>query len=198
MAISVMLNFRTTGDALKMYDAVVDDMGLRGGAPPKGAIYHFAARTPDGLFVSDLWETRDAFDTFARDQISPLSQKHGFSAPDIEYSDVHEMIDSGMSANGGAGIVATFAGDTDELLRSVDEVNRRINVAKSPPPGLILHAATRRPDGVRIVDHWRSRDDFERFLNGALGEALRAVGFPQPQIQFYDVYNVIDGRRVRV
>jgi hypothetical protein len=198
MAISVVLRFRREGDVMKYYDAVIDDMGLRGGGAPKGAIYHFAARSPDGLFVADTWETRDAFEQFSRDQITPLGEKHGFSAPEIEYSDVFETIDGGISSKGGTGMVATFEGNTDELCRIIDKVNERMGAAKNPPPGLVFHEATKRPNGVRIIDHWTSRADFERFLNGRLGEALQGLGAPQPRVEYYDVYNTIDGRRVRV
>jgi hypothetical protein len=197
MAISVLLRFRMTGDALKAYDMVIDDMGVRS-APPKGVIYHFAARIPDGLFVADAWDTRPAFDRFAGDQILPLAQKHGFNPPDIEYSDIYNIIDGGIASTHGTGMVAQFEGNTEELLRKYDAVNAKMGAVQTALPGLIFHQCTKRPDGIRIIDHWRSRGEFESMLNGALGEALRSAGMPQPRIDFYEIYNTLDARRARV
>jgi hypothetical protein len=183
---------------LKAYDAILNDMGVRT-APPKGAIYHIAARSPEGLFVADAWDTRPVFDRFAGEKILPLAQKHGFSPPDIEYSDIYNIIDSGMaSPHGGAAMVAQFEGNTDDLVRKYDAVNANASAVRTPPPGLIFHQCTKRPNGIRIVDHWRTRDEFESFLNGPLGDALRSVGMPQPHIDFYQVYNTLDARGARV
>jgi hypothetical protein len=43
------------------------------------------------------------------------------------------------------------------------------------PQGLIMHSAGPAEGGWYIYDVWESKKDFERFMNGDLGNALRAV-----------------------
>src|SRR5205085_5577620 len=70
MAVAVEMNFR--GATLDQYDQVIEKMGLTpGGSVPPGAISHWVAKTDDGIRVVDVWETREVFDRFAKEQIGP-------------------------------------------------------------------------------------------------------------------------------
>lgn len=200
MPISVILRFRTAENLLPMYDQVVSEMGLRDGAAPKGAIYHFAARTPEGLLTADVWETRESFEQFTHGQFFPSTQKHGLPVPEIDYGEIAHVIDGGMSSKSGLALLATFEGDADEICRLIKEVDEKTGSIKNPPAGLVYHAATKRPNGVRIVDHWCSREEFDRFISDTLAPALYLAGadtLPDPQLEFYTIHNTIDARRVR-
>ena len=70
MPVAVEMNFR--GATLDQYDQVIEKMGLTpGGSGPSGAISHWVAKTDDGIRVVDVWETREVFDRFAKEQIGP-------------------------------------------------------------------------------------------------------------------------------
>ncbi len=92
MAVAVEMNFR--GATLDQYDQVIVAMGLTpGGSTPPGAISHWVAGTDDGLRVVDVWETREAYDRFAEEQIGPATREAGFTeAPETTFYDVHNHL----------------------------------------------------------------------------------------------------------
>jgi hypothetical protein len=56
-------------------------------AGPRGT---WVTETEDGIRVTDVWQTREEFEAFAADKISPLSAEVGFPAPlEITFHDVH-------------------------------------------------------------------------------------------------------------
>ena len=56
MAIAVQLDFN--GATLDQYDQVIQKMGLQSGSTPPGALFHWVAKTPDGLRVEIALPTR--------------------------------------------------------------------------------------------------------------------------------------------
>ncbi len=95
MAVAVEMNF--PGTTLDQYDQVIAKMGLTSGGPgPAGAISHWAAKTDDGIRVVDVWESREAFDRFAQEQIGPLTREAGFAGePESRFYEVHSYLTSG-------------------------------------------------------------------------------------------------------
>jgi hypothetical protein len=92
MPVAIEMNFK--GATLDQYDKVIELMGLQPGNPaPPGAIFHWVAKTDDGIRVVDVWETREVFDRFAQEQIGPYSQQAGIeSPPETTYHDVYNTI----------------------------------------------------------------------------------------------------------
>lgn len=95
MVVAVQMDF--DGATLEQYDEVCQRMGLTPVGPgPAGAISHFATLTDSGLRVVDVWETKEQFDTFAQEQIGPLTQAVGFSGPpQMQFFDVHNYFTPG-------------------------------------------------------------------------------------------------------
>lgn len=95
MAVAVEMTF--SGGTLEQYDAVLERMGLTpGGAGPPGALFHWVTMTDDGLRVTDVWETREQYDQFAREQIGPHSQAIGLPGPPATtFYDVHSYLTPG-------------------------------------------------------------------------------------------------------
>ena len=88
MAVAIVMDFE--GGTLDQYDQVVQSMGLSPGGPtPPGALFHWVTKTDDGVRVTDVWETREAFDQFAQEQIGPKTQAVGLAEPSLAYHDVH-------------------------------------------------------------------------------------------------------------
>lgn len=107
MAVAIQMDFE--GATLEQYDGVVERMGLApGGRAPAGAISHFAAATDGGLRVVDVWETREAYERFAREQIGPYSAEVGINPPTLEFFEVHNHLTPGAQP------------DEDELARLDD------------------------------------------------------------------------------
>jgi hypothetical protein len=95
MAVAIEMDFK--GATLDQYDQVIELMGLSPGSPlPPGAIFHWAAETEDGIRVVDVWETREAYDRFAQEQIGPYTQQVGIPGPpEVTYRDVHNILKAG-------------------------------------------------------------------------------------------------------
>jgi hypothetical protein len=92
MAVAIELDF--PGGTLDQYDEVIKRMGLsEGQSTPPGALFHWVTKTDEGLFVVDVWESREAFDKFSAEQIGPITQAVGMQAPSrVEYHDVHNYL----------------------------------------------------------------------------------------------------------
>ncbi|MFF2316533.1 hypothetical protein ACFVTE_09710 [Arthrobacter sp. NPDC058097] len=98
MAVAVIMEFK--GATLAQYDQVIEKMNLtKGGPGPAGALGHWVAATDDGLLVTDLWQSREQYEAFARDQIGPYSAEAGIpEQPKVTYLDVHNYFTPGADA----------------------------------------------------------------------------------------------------
>jgi len=95
MAIAVQLDFK--GATLDQYDEVIGKMGFHpeGPADPD-ALFHWVAKTADGIRVVDVWRSREAFEKFSREKIGPLTQQAGISGPpDVQFFEVHNYLTAG-------------------------------------------------------------------------------------------------------
>ena len=92
------------------------------------------------------------------------------------------------------GMLQMLQGMTKEQY---DQVNEKMFGQSAPatdqlPDGIIVHSAGPVENGWYIYDIWESRDHFQRFADGQLGEAIRAVFGDQPpppgsEPQFYEI-----------
>lgn len=122
MAVAIEMDFQDA--TLEQYDGVIERMGLvPGGRAPAGAISHFAAATDEGLHVVDVWETREAYEQFAREQIGPYSAEVGITTePTLRFFEVHNHLTPGSMTNeeltrlDDAGLRAWDSHDPDALL----------------------------------------------------------------------------------
>ena len=92
MAVAFKMKFE--GATLEQYDKVIELMGLTGDSPaPEGAIFHWVAKTDDGILVVDVWESDEQFNKFAEEQIGPYSAQAGIPGPpEMTYRDVHNTL----------------------------------------------------------------------------------------------------------
>jgi hypothetical protein len=92
MAVAIEMSFK--GASLDQYDQIIQKMGLTpGGATPPGAISHWVAETDEGLRVVDVWETQEAYDQFAAEQIGPFTAEVGITdPPEMRVYEVHNHL----------------------------------------------------------------------------------------------------------
>lgn len=95
MAIAVQMDFQ--GATLEQYDKVIQKMGFTpGGTGGPGGLFHWVAKTPDGIRVTDVWETLEQFESFSRDQIGPYTAEAGIpSPPQVTVFAVHNYLTKG-------------------------------------------------------------------------------------------------------
>jgi hypothetical protein len=70
----------------------------------------------------------------------------------------------------------------DAVMASLEESGGRLG------DGQTFHMAGPTDDGFTVVDVWNSREDFDRFMQDRLGEAIQAAGIPQPTIREIPVH----------
>ena len=75
-------------------------------------------------------------------------------------------------------------------LAQYDEICKRMGLTpKGPgPAGAISHFATMTDSGLRVVDVWQSKEQFEKFAQDQIGP-FSQVGVGPPNMQFFDVHN---------
>jgi hypothetical protein len=57
--------------------------------------------------------------------------------------------------------------------------------------GALFHWAAVTSDGVRVVDVWDSREQFERFSEEKVVPAVQQAGLPEPEIQYTDIHHYL-------
>ena len=59
-------------------------------------------------------------------------------------------------------------------------------------PGCLFHWVSKTDDGLRVIDVWESREQFDRFAEEQIGPFSQEVGFPNPpKTTFYDDHNYL-------
>jgi hypothetical protein len=92
MAVAVQLEF--PGATLEQYDEVIKKMGFKPGGPgAPGGIFHWVTKTNDGIRVTDVWESKEQFERFSREQIGPKTAEVGVPGPPrITFFEVHNYL----------------------------------------------------------------------------------------------------------
>ena len=95
MAVGVQVDL--PGMTLDQYDQVIERMGFEPGGPGgPGCLFHWVTKTADGVRVTDVWATREDYDTFAEVKIGPITEEVGASGqPETHYFEVHNYLTAG-------------------------------------------------------------------------------------------------------
>jgi heme-degrading monooxygenase HmoA len=85
-------------------------------------------------------------------------------------------------------------GFISELPLSRDDYDRLNGEIHDDPEGLILHTASEKGGGMRIVDVWESEDAYRRFEQETLFPALGRIGADTsggpPPLDAFEVHNM--------
>ncbi len=84
-----------------------------------------------------------------------------------------------------------FSGAT---IDQYDQILQKMGLTPggSTPPGAISHWVAKTDDGVRVVDVWETREQFDRFAQEQIGPYSKEVGLEgEPEMRFYDVHNYL-------
>jgi hypothetical protein len=74
MAVAIRTTDFPEGAGTTLYDAVRGEMGVAND-PPEGLIFHWAGEVDGKWTVTNLWETREAYDSFRDERLFPAIQK---------------------------------------------------------------------------------------------------------------------------
>ncbi len=77
-------------------------------------------------------------------------------------------------------------------LDQYDQVIQKMGLTPGgpPPSGAISHWVAKTDDGIRVVDVWETKEQFERFAQEQIGPYTREAGITdEPKMRFHDVHN---------
>jgi hypothetical protein len=60
-----------------------------------------------------------------------------------------------------------------------------------PDPGCMFHWITDTPSGYRVIDVWKTKEQFDKFAQETIGPVMQKLDMPQPKIEFIDVDNYL-------
>jgi len=91
MTIGVQLDF--PGATLEQYDQALEWLGLLPGGPAaRGQLFHWVTVVDNGIRLTDVWESRQAFDSFLEMRVLPVLPEVGVAtAPEIQFFEVHNF-----------------------------------------------------------------------------------------------------------
>jgi hypothetical protein len=74
MAVAIRVTNFPEGPSTQMYDGVNAEMGVDEN-PPDGLLFHWAGEVDGKWTVTDVWDSRDAYDRFQQERLLPAIQK---------------------------------------------------------------------------------------------------------------------------
>ena len=89
MTVGVQLTF--VGATVEQYDQALEWLGfLPGGPAARGQLFHWVTAIDNGIRIIDVWEEREAFDSFLETRVLPVLPEVGVAnPPEIEFFLVH-------------------------------------------------------------------------------------------------------------
>ena len=90
-------------------------------------------------------------------------------------------------------IEMNFKGATLDQYNEVMKLMSLDDGTRPAPPGAIFHWVAQTDDGIRVVDVWETKEQFEKFAQDEIGPYTQQVGFPgPPETTFRDVHNFLE------
>jgi hypothetical protein len=88
------------------------------------------------------------------------------------------------------GVEMDFKGGT---LEQYDQVIGKMGLVHGGPMpnGGITHWVSATDDGIRVIDVWQSREQFEKFAQEQIGPFSQEAGLAAPEITFREAHNYL-------
>jgi hypothetical protein len=81
---SVLVIAEASGVTAEQDEAMMERLNLRGD-PPAGAQLRLAGPSTGGWRIVSLWESRESFEAFLRERLTPALQQAGRPLPELEF-----------------------------------------------------------------------------------------------------------------
>jgi len=88
---SIVTRFTSPGLTAAKYDEIVKRLAAAGAGSPEGRQFHVCFGDKDNLRVSDIWESRQLYDTFI-ETLKPIMQDLSIEPGEVETFEVHNLI----------------------------------------------------------------------------------------------------------
>ena len=92
----VVMSMRWSGVTPEQYEEARHVVNWEGDVPD-GAVLHVAGYDPDGIRVTDVWESEEQFNRFVESRLMPGVQQIGIEGqPDVEFYTVQNVFNPGV------------------------------------------------------------------------------------------------------
>ena len=92
--VAVVMDF--VGASLPQFDRLLNSLRLSPAGPGlAGSLFQWSRGTPDGVRVTEVWQSLDQFELFLRDAIEPRRLAVGLPEPEITTYQVHSYLTQG-------------------------------------------------------------------------------------------------------
>jgi hypothetical protein len=89
--VAVVMDF--VGATLHQFDQLLESMRLSPNGPgATGSLFQWSRHTPDGVRVTEVWQSHNHFEVFLRDEIEPHLSEVGMREPEITTYEVHSYL----------------------------------------------------------------------------------------------------------
>src|SRR3954452_1093610 len=89
--VAVVMDF--VGATLPEFDRLLESMRLTPDGPGvTGSLFQWSRQTPDGVRVTEVWESHDHFEVFRREEMEPHLAEVGLREPEITTYEVHSYL----------------------------------------------------------------------------------------------------------
>ena len=88
---SFVLKFTPSGFTAAQYDEVLKKLNDAGAGAPKGRSYHVCYGDPNGVHVTDIWDSMENFQAFG-ETLVPIMQLLGVDPGQPDVQQVHNII----------------------------------------------------------------------------------------------------------
>ena len=87
----IVAQFNVVGFKPEQYRQVLKDLEAAGKEKYEGRLLHIAAQQSDGLFITDVWESKEALDRFS-ETLVPIMIQNGVTPAQPILHPVHNII----------------------------------------------------------------------------------------------------------
>jgi hypothetical protein len=94
--VAVVMDF--VGGTLPQLDQLLETMRLRSEGPGRaGSLFQWSRATPDGVRITEVWESPDYFEAFLHEELRPCLSEAGLREPEITTYGVHSYLTQGLA-----------------------------------------------------------------------------------------------------
>lgn len=88
---SFVLKFKPSGFTAAKYDEAIKQLSAAGAGSPKGRSYHVCCGDPNGVDITDVWDSMEDFQAFGQTLV-PIMQSLGVDPGQPDIQQVHNIV----------------------------------------------------------------------------------------------------------
>jgi hypothetical protein len=94
VVVAIVMDF--VGATLPQFDQLLESMRLSPDGPGMiGSLFQWSRHTPDGVRVTEVWQSYTHFEVFLRKEVEPRLSEVGMREPEITTYEVHSYLTQG-------------------------------------------------------------------------------------------------------